>query len=146
MLANEVYLQYAFNRQNIEAVLSAFAEAHQEDLCENPDMFDLTRDSFSGKMHPNGRLRALEAELAEWSEDDLLFLAALIDAGMELSQGLAHADSPREMSELVAAIYRERAAEKLSAPVLSHRLTEPKAGLLLKRLSLVARILSGENQ
>ena len=144
MLANEIYLQYVFLRDKIEGVLSALAEAHEEDLRENADMFDITRDTFSGKMHPNERLRALERQLADEDEEFLLFLTALIDAGMELSQGLAHADSPRELSELIAAIYSEHAAQELSAPVLAHRLTEPKAGLLLKRLSLSVRILAGE--
>ena len=145
MLANEIYLQYVFLRDKIEEVLSAFAEAHEEDLRENPDMFDITRDTFSGKMHPNERLRALEKQLADEDEEYLLFLSALIDAGMELSQGLARADSPCELSALVATIYGELAAKELSVPVLAHRITEPKAGLLKKRLSLAARILSDEN-
>ena len=145
MLANEIYLQYVFLRDKIEGVLSALAEAHEEDLRENADMFDITRDTFSGKMHPNLRLRALEDELGDEDEEFLLFLTALIDAGMELSQGLAHADSPRELSELVATIYRELAVQELSAPVLAHRLTERKAGITHRRLSLAVRILSGEN-
>ena len=145
MLANEVYLQYVFLRNKLEDVLAAFAEAHEEDLRENADMFDITRDTFSGKMHPNERLRALERQLADEDEEYLLFLLALTDAGMELSQGLARADSPRELAALVAAIYGEPATKKLSAPVLAHRLTEPKAGLSLKRLSLALRILSDEH-
>ena len=146
MLANEIYLQYVFLRDKIEGVLSALAEAHEEDLRENADMFDITRDTFSGKMHPNERLRALERELADEDEEYLLFLSALVEAGMELTQGLADADSARELAALISTIRAELAAKELSAPVLAHRLTEPKAGLLQKRLSLVTRILSGENQ
>ena len=142
MSENEVYLQYAFCRQKLEGILDALAEAHAEDLSLNADMFDITRETFSGKMHPNERLRALEAELAAENEEYLLFLTALMDAGMELSQGLAHAKSVRECCALVATIYAEEASKQLSAPVLAHRLTEPKAGLLLTRLSHVLRVLS----
>ena len=144
MLANEVYLQYAFLRRKLEGVLDALAEAHEEDLTQNADMFDTTRETFSGKMHPNARLRALEAELAGEGEEYLLFLTALIEAGMELSQGLAHAEDRQGLCALIAEIYVERAGEKLSAPVLAHRLTEPKAGLLLARLSRTVRWLNGE--
>lgn len=143
MLANEVYLQYAFCRERIDGVLSALAAAHDEDLTLNADMFDTASESFSGKMHPNARLRALESALADEDEAYLLFLTALIEAGMELSQGLAAAENTLDFCALVAAIYKEEAAKNLSAPVLAHRLTEPKAGLLFSRLSLAVRMLTG---
>lgn len=144
MLANEVYLQYALCRERIDGVLSALAEAHDEDLALNADMFDTASESFSCKMHPNARLRALEAELAGEDEEYLLFLTALTEAGMELSLGLATAGDVRTFCALVAAICDEQAAKKLSVPVLAHRLTEPKAGLLFSRLSLAVRMLTGE--
>ena len=143
MLESEVYLQYAFCRERIEGVLSALAEAHSEDLALNADMFDVTRDTFSGKMHPNARLRALEDALAAEDEEYLLFLTALIGGGMELSLGLADTADTRAFCALVATIYAEEAAKQLSAPLLAHRLTEPKAGLLHARLSLALRMLSG---
>ena len=142
----ELFLQFLFYRTRLEQLLRAFDEAHEEDLCKNPDMFDRTQETFSGKMHPNGRLRALEASLAEEDEEFLLFVLALLDAGMEVSLGLSCRLSPREFAADAALALSELAAEGLSAPVLAHRITETKAGLSRTRLALACEILSGKEE
>ena len=141
--AQEFYLQFLFYRTRIDEVLATLEEAHREDLSQNADMFDITRETFSGRLHPNATLRALEAELADQEEDFLLFLASLLEGGIELQLG-AQLESTKEFCGVAAEIFGELSAQRFSAPVLAHRITEPRADLLQKRLSLALRLLSNQ--
>ena len=142
--AQEFYLQFLFYRKRIAAVLDRLDEAHAEDLRENPDMFDRSAEGFSGRMHPNAALRALESDLAREDEDFLLHLAALLDCGAELQLGLAGFRDARELCGVAAEIVGELALGKPDATLLAHRITEAKAGLLYRRLSLALSRLSAE--
>lgn len=137
----ELYMQYMLRRCEVDALADAFADALEEDYRTNADMFDRTRTTFSPNLHPNGKMRELEAMLGARDLPFLHLLSALLSVGTDLVLGLADFRDPQELLAALAAehAYAERVED---AAVLAHRLTEPKAEHQLKRLRRVIDELS----
>lgn len=144
MDASELYMQYMLRRGEVDALADAFADALEEDYRANADMFDRTRTTFSANLHPNGKMRELEAALGARDLPFLHLLSALLTVGTDLVLGLADFRDPQELLAALATEYT--LAERIQdTAVLAHRLTEPKAEHQLKRLRRVSDALMRTN-
>ncbi len=141
MDVSELCMQYMLRRHEVDALADAYADALEEDHLKNAEMFDLTRTTFSSNLHPNGRMRELEAELAARDLPLLHLLSALLSVGTDLVLGLADFGNAEALFAALAAEYT-RAEQIEDTAVLAHRLTEPKAEHQLKRLCRVREALT----
>ncbi len=139
MEQTELGMQYMLRRAEVAEVADTLAEALDEDLRENADMFDRTRTTFSGNPHPNATMRTLERALAARDLPFLHLLSALLLVGGDLVLGLCDFSTPADFVSAVAAEYALLEEKEQDAVHLARRLTEPKAEHQQKRLRAAMR-------
>ena len=135
-------MQYAMRRAEIEQIADIFAEALEEDLRENADMFDRNSTAITGKLHPNATMRRLEDRLAKTDLPLLQMLSVLILLGTDIVLGLAQFD--RQQDFLLACAEEQALLERRDpdAVHLARALTEVKAEHQQKRLRAAMAMLS----
>ena len=137
----DLCLLFATHQNEIEDVIARYADAYDEDLVKNADMFDTARVTFSDNKHPNRTMRVLEDDLREAEPTLLYLLTALCEVGMDLVLYPEDFASCYEFADAVSTEYTRLAAQQPSAPRLAQKLTEIKAEHAHKRLSKAAEML-----
>ena len=137
----DLCLLFAMHQNEIEDVITRYADAYDEDLVKNADMFDTTRLTFSDNKHPNRTMRVLEDDLREAEPTLLYLLSALSEVGRDLILYPEDFASCFEFADAVSTEYARMTAQRPGAPRLAQQLTEIKAEHAHKRLSKAAEML-----
>ena len=131
----ELCLLFVMRQNEIEDVVARYADAYDEDLVKNADMFDVTRLTFSDNKHPNRTMRVLEDDLREADPTLLYLLTALCNVGADLILYPEDFASCFEFADAVATEYTRLSQRTPAATRLAQQLTEIKAEHAHKRLS-----------
>ena len=137
----DLCLLFATHQNEIEDVIARYADAYDEDLVKNADMFDTARVTFSANKHPNHTRRVLEEDLREAKPTLLYLLTALCEVGTDLILYPEDFASCFEFAAAVSTEYVRLSVQQPSAPRLAQKLTEIKAEHAHKRLSKAAEML-----
>jgi hypothetical protein len=137
----ELCLLFAMHQNEVKDTVARYADAYDEDLVKNADMFDTARLTFSENKHPNRTMRVLEDDLREAEPTLLYLLTALCEVGMDLVLYPEDFASCYEFADAVSTEYTRLAAQQPSAPRLAQKLTEIKAEHAYKRLSKAAEMM-----
>ena len=130
----ELCLLFAMRQNEIEDIVARYADAYDEDLVKNADMFDITRLTFSDNKHPNRTMRVLEQDLREADATLLYLLTALCEVGRDLTLYPEDFASCFEFADAVSTEYDRLTLRNPSAALLAQQLTEIKAEHAHKRL------------
>lgn len=137
----DLCLLFAMHQNEIEDTIARYADAYDEDLVKNADMFDTARLTFSENKHPNRTMRVLEDDLREAEPTLLYLLTALCEVGMDLVLYPEDFGSCFEFADAVSTEYGRLAAQNPAPPRLAQKLTEIKAEHAHKRLSKAVEMM-----